>query len=270
MKFYFFFLLLFLLQFISCSHNETEKTSQRQTKWELIWSDEFDEGGKPNPAKWNFAGRSSPNWACYCIDDISTSYIKDGILHLVGKICDLDSDSVKYNTGCINTRGKFFFRYGKIEVNAKLSKGQGSWPAIWMMPENSIYGSWPYSGEIDIMEHLNFDDFIYQTVHSEYIDVYQEKNNPPYSNTVKCNVDEFNTFGLEWYPDSLVFLLNDVRTFSYSRLPNASSSQWPFDQPFYIILNQALDGAWAGPVDDNHLPVSMQVDWVRVYQNNSF
>ncbi|HOA80584.1 MAG TPA: family 16 glycosylhydrolase, partial [Defluviitaleaceae bacterium] len=71
-----------------------------------------------------------------------------------------------------------------MEVNAKLSKGQGSWPAIWMMPENSIYGSWPYSGEIDIMEHLNFDDFIYQTVHSEYIDVYQEKNNPPYSNTV--------------------------------------------------------------------------------------
>lgn len=138
------------------------------------------------------------------------------------------------------------------------------------MPENSMYGSWPYSGEIDIMEHLNLDDFIYQTVHNEYIDVYQEKNNPLYSNTVKCDVDEFNTFGLEWYPDRLVFLLNDVRTFSYSRLLNASSSQWPFDQSFYIILNQALDGTWAGTVDDNHLPVTMQVDWVRVYQNSSF
>lgn len=122
MKFYFFFLLLFLLQFISCSHNETEKTSQRQTKWELIWSDEFEEDGKLNPEKWNFAGRGSPNWACYCTDDLSISYIKDGILHLVGKISDLDSDTVKYNTGCINTKGKFFLDTVKLKLMLDFQK----------------------------------------------------------------------------------------------------------------------------------------------------
>jgi beta-glucanase (GH16 family) len=149
-------------------------------------------------------------------------------------------------------------------VRAKLSQGQGSWPAIWLLGEN---GNWPNNGEIDVMEHLNFDTIFYQTMHSYYIDKLKNKNNPKYFTTAPFKVNEFNTFGMEWYPDRIDLLVNGQKTFSYPRLPNDSThSQWPFDQPFYIILDQALGGNWPGPVNNNDLPQQMIVDWVRVYQ----
>ena len=110
------------------------------------------------------------------------------------------TDSVKYQTGCIESKGKFSFKYGKVEVRAKLSKGKGSWPAIWLMPEKSIYGGWPNSGEIDIMEHLNADTIVYQTIHSNYVDVQQKKKDPLYAITAPFHVDQYNVYGLEWFP----------------------------------------------------------------------
>ena len=149
-------------------------------------------------------------------------------------------------------------------MRAKLSQGQGSWPAIWLLGEN---GNWPTNGEIDVMEHLNFDTIFYQTMHSYYIDKLKNKNNPKYFTTAPFKVNEFNTFGMEWYPDRIDLLVNGQKTFSYPRLQNDSThSQWPFDQPFYIILDQALGGNWPGPVNNNDLPQQMMVDWVRVYQ----
>lgn len=175
-------------------------------------------------------------------------------------------ETVKYNTGCIRTTDKFSFKYGKIEVRAKLDKGKGSWPAIWMMPQDPKYGGWPNSGEIDIMEQLNYDSIAYQTVHSNYIDVLGKKEDPKYFKTVPYRVNEYNIYGVEWYADRLEFFLNGKKTFTYPKIENADSSQWPFDQEFFIILDQALGGSWVGNIEDEDLPVEMLIDWVRVYQ----
>ncbi|RCW31572.1 glycoside hydrolase family 16 protein [Marinilabilia salmonicolor] len=247
---------------VSCSSGKDEDTPKRK----IIWQDEFNEDGTPDPEKWTFAGRNTPDWACYCTDDPSTAFVRDGKLHLVGKLSENPEDTAKYNTGCISTKEKFDFKYGRIEVKAKLSKGKGSWPAIWMMPSENKYGGWPHSGEIDIMEHLNFDNFVYQTVHSEYVDIQNKRQNPDYSTTASFKEGDFNTYGMEWYPDSIVFMINNKKKLTYPKVEKEGAAQWPFDQPFYIILDQALGGNWVGEIIDEDLPVTMEVDWVRVYQ----
>jgi beta-glucanase (GH16 family) len=137
---------------------------------------------------------------------------------------------------------------------------------MWMLADQPKYGKYPRNGEIDLMEHLNYEDKIYQTVHSYYTLVLKEKNNPPHYGTTQVNNEEFNIYGMEWYPDKLVFTLNGKETFIYPRLKDADPTQWPFDQPFYIMIDMQLEGSWVGKVDPADLPVQMIVDWVKVYE----
>lgn len=255
------YLLFVLLLLLSCQKSISGD-------WNLIWSDEFTIDGKPDPTKWTFTSRGTADWNRYCVEDTTTAFVKSGKLHLKGMLNS--SVTEKYKTGGVQSKGNFSFKYGKIEVCALLDKGKGSWPAIWMMPEKSFYGGWPKSGEIDIMEQLNFDTFFYQTVHTSFIDIQNHKDVPRYSSTSRFNEGEYNVFGLEWYPDRLDFFINGSKTFSYPRVDGKCSDQWPFDQEFYIILNQALGGNWVGSITDSDLPVEMLVDWVRVYQKSAF
>jgi len=256
-------LFLFSLLF---AMNHKSLAQEHLENWDLIWQDEFNYEGKPDAKKWSFAPRKPVDWACYCADNDATRYVKNGKLHLRGVLNTKPEDTVKYNTGCIRTTDKFSFKYGKIEVRAKLDKGKGSWPAIWMMPQDPQYGGWPHSGEIDIMEQLNYDTIVYQTLHSNYVDIQEKKAVPKYFKTVPYKVNAYNVYGLEWYPDRLEFYLNGEKTFTYPKIENADSKQWPFDQEFFIILDQALGGNWVGSIKDEDLPVEMLVDWVRVYQ----
>lgn len=259
------FILLFCLAtpFFACRTSIPKNSNG----WKLIWQDEFSVDGKPDPSKWDFAPRKKADWACYCTDNTATAVVKSGNLILKGILSNDATDTATYQTGCIQTRDKFFFKYGKLKVRAKLSKGQGSWPAIWLMPQESKYGGWPASGEIDVMEQLNHDSIFYQTLHSYYIDRLGHKNNPKYFATAPFNVGAFNVFGMEWYPDRMDFFINGKKTFTYPKLAGDSTgTQWPFDQPFFLILDQALGGNWPGPVNKAHLPVQMEVDYVRVYQ----
>ncbi|CAN5139996.1 hypothetical protein BH20BAC1_BH20BAC1_02230 [soil metagenome] len=137
---------------------------------------------------------------------------------------------------------------------------------MWMLAEKGKYGAYPMNGEIDIMEHLNFDSIIYQTVHSYYTLELKQDKIPPHYDTARMKVNNYNTFGLEWSPDKLQFTLNGKKTFTYPRLKNVDSRQWPFDQPFYIMIDQQLGGNWVGDVDPAQLPVHMIVDWIKVYQ----
>ncbi len=152
---------------------------KKETDWKLIWQDEFSKDGKPDTAKWSFAGRGKADWNCYCSNDTSTAIVRNGKLYLSGILSKDNADTVKYQTGCISTKNKFSFKYGKLEVRVKLPEGQGSWPAIWLLPESNEHG-WPKDGEIDVMEHLNFDTIFYQTMHSYFIDVLKHKDDPKY------------------------------------------------------------------------------------------
>lgn len=243
-----------------------QKEALPNNKWQLVWEDHFNETTL-DTTKWTKTPKNNADWGNYMTNDPKCFDLLDGKLYLKGIVnTDTLQDNRPYLTGGIYTKGKFAFQYGKIEIHAKLESGQGAWPAIWMLSETNKYGKYPKNGEIDIMEHLNFDDFVYQTVHSYYTLELKQKDNPPYYKTAKINKDAFNTYALEWYPDRLVFKVNGVITHSYPKLEGVDASQWPFDQPFYVLIDQQLEGSWVGKAKSEDLPVNMIIDWVKVYQ----
>ncbi|MGB5437829.1 MAG: glycoside hydrolase family 16 protein [Maribacter sp.] len=243
-----------------------QKENRVNKKWKLVWQDEF-ETQELDSTKWTRIPPNKADWGNYMTSDDRCYEIADGQLYLKGiNNPDTISDPRPYLTGGIYTKGKVAFQYGKIEIRAKLGSAQGAWPAIWMLAEQKKYGDYPRNGEIDIMEHLNYDTIIYQTTHSYYTLELKQKENPPYSTTAPCDTEQFNTFGLEWYPDKLVYTLNGKASYTYPRIEGVDPSQWPFDQPFYLLIDQQLGGSWVGEVNPKDLPVQMIIDWVKLYQ----
>ena len=246
---------------ISVLNKEREKKD-----WQIIWQDSFG-SSKLDTSKWTRISPNTADWGKHMTTDSQCYDIGDGKLYLKGIVNkDTLSDSIPFLTGGVSTKGKFSFQYGKIEIHAKLECAEGAWPAIWMLPQENKFGSWPNSGEIDIMEHLNSDSIIYQTIHSNYTKVLGKENNPPHGGTCSVDISAFNTYGMEWYPDKLVFTVNGIKSFVYPKLKGANSSQWPYDEPFYILIDQQLGGSWVGKVNIDDLPVQMIVDWIKVYQ----
>lgn len=239
-------------------------------KWELIWSDEFDKAtGKYgfDEKYWSVIERGKSNWKQYMSPNPALYDVKDGNLVLRGIVNpDQKSDPVPYLTGGIKTQGKFSFRYGKVEIRAKFDCAQGAWPALWMMPDYPG-AVWPDSGEIDLMEHLNFDNFAYQTCHSHFTMTLNRRNPAPTSSP-KIKRDDYNVYAVEWTPDELRFSVNGKQSFIYPRVPSeVENKQWPFDNYFYIQVDMQLGGSWVGAVNPKQLPVEMKIDWVRVYKD---
>jgi beta-glucanase (GH16 family) len=235
-------------------------------KWEVVWEDQF-ENSYLDTTKWTKIPPNNADWGRHMTNDPRCYDIIDGKLFLKGIVNqDTISDPRPFLTGGVYTKQKFAFLYGKIEIHAKLECAQGAWPAMWLLAEKNKYGVYPRNGEIDIMEHLNFDSIVYQTTHSYYTLELKQKTNPPYYSTSRIEIDQFNTFGLEWYPDRLVFTLNGEETFTYPKVKGVDPSQWPYDQPFYVLIDQQLGGSWVGQVNPDDLPVQMIIDWVKVYQ----
>lgn len=256
-----------MLALLSCCTPSKTSQSDSNKEWELIWEDSFEMDGYLDDSKWNVIQRNKADWGNYMSNHEDCIIIKDGKLFLRGIVNeDLTQDTARYLTGGVDTKGKFSFQFGKIEIRAQLENATGAWPAMWMLADQPKYGEYPKNGEIDLMEHLNYEDQFYQTVHSYYTLVLKEKTNPPYYSTFQVNSEEFNVYGMEWSPDALVFTLNGNNTFSYPRLESVDESQWPFDQPFYLMLDMQLGGSWVGEVDPDDLPVQMMVDWVKVYK----
>lgn len=248
-----------------CSVTKSTKTSNGS--WQLAWEENFSKPDFLDKTKWSVVERRKPDWANYMSDHKNVIHIKNGKLYLRGiKNPDRKKDTAKYLTGGLSSKEKFTFTYGKIEIRAKLENAQGAWPALWLLPNGNKYGAYPRNGEIDLMEHLNYDSKIYQTVHSYYTLELNEKTNPKNGAIVPVKPTQYNVYGLEWFPDKLVFTLNGKETFVYPKLDNVDKSQWPFDQPFYIILSMQLEGAWVGKANPDDLPVQMIIDWVKVYK----
>ncbi|MFD1771160.1 glycoside hydrolase family 16 protein [Sphingobacterium suaedae] len=243
-----------------------QKEGRQDRRWKLVWQDDFD-GPSLDTTKWSRIPAGTSDWNRHMSLDDACFQWKDGTLELLG-IPNPDTliDPRPFITGGIWSKHKFAFQYGRVEIRAKLTSAQGAWPAMWMLAEQNKYGPYPRNGEIDIMEHLNFDRIIYQTTHSHYTLNLKQTQNPPHGGTAKIDPETYNVFGLSWYPDRIDFQLNGHITFSYPRVPGADPSQWPYDQPFYLLIDQQLGGSWVGPVDLRQLPVRMVIDWVRVYQ----
>ena len=240
----------------------------------IIFEDDFDYVfGTPDADKWVLCRKGGSSWNNEMSESYDQAYLKDGVLVLEAI---KDKETGEYKAGGIESRGKFGFTFGKVEVRAKIVKSpNGAFPAIWMMPQKVRYPGWPDCGEIDIMEHLNQEGHIWQTIHS-----HDTKSNRPGRKpnhvTPKCNYWEYNVYGMEWTPNDIRFFLNGKQTMRYAKENFTEEQeeefmQWPFNEEaeFYLMLNMALGGVgeWPGPIDGDNLPAIMHVDWVRVYAN---
>lgn len=239
---------------------------QHQPQWQLAWEENF-EGKQLDTAVWSmipkghFEKKNSLSSDERCYELCGGQLILRGIVNE-----DLQKDSSAYLSGGIWTKGKQAFRRGRMEVRAKMDGVQGAWPAIWMLPSTASEVEWPRGGEVDIMERLNHDTFVYQTVHSYYTHNLKEKDNPPNGAIVSIRPDEFNVYGVDFFPDSLVFHVNGVKTFAYPRIDTDKEGQFPFDMPQYLLIDMQLGGTWVGEVDPTGLPVEMAIDWVKYYE----
>lgn len=244
----------------------------KESPLQLVWSDEFDYEGSPDPTLWGYdEGNGCPtfcgwgnNELQYYTTNEKNVRVADGKLIIEAHKEDMGES--KYTSAKIKSKNDAW-KYAYIEVKAKLPKGRGTWPAVWMMPEASIYGGWPKSGEIDIMEHVGYDPgVVHGTVHTA---AFNHIINTQVGNQVL--VEDFDTvfhkYAINWTEDVIEFYL-DGKKFHEFRNNGEGSDAWPFDHPFHLILNMAVGGNWGGAkgIDDSIWPQKMVVDYVRVYE----
>lgn len=254
-----------LLIALGLSYAQDEKPSTVGEQWKLIWNDEFN-SETLDPQKWSRVKRGEADWHNTKSDDRRLVAFKDGAVYLFGILNDGNGvDTTKYITAGITTEKKFSYKYGKVQVRAKFRSAHGSWPALWMMGDQ---GPWPSNGEVDLMEHLNFEKQVHQTLHSDYT-VKVSKKKPKTSSITPININAWNTYGCEWDENKIVFTVNGKATHTYPKQPELGRKQWPFTQPFYFIFSMQIGGDWVNSyekTDPQHYPTAMAIDWVRVYQ----
>ncbi len=218
-------------------------------------------------ADWTIAvGEKWPNKEIqhYVNKETSLFFNEEGL-----NIRAVKNDQGIYESARIHTRGKFAFKYGRIDIVAKVPKGRGTWPALWLMSDDNRYGHWPRSGEIDIMEHVgNEPGKLYLCIHTE---AYNHTRQDQYYHAVhdKRMGDMFMKHSLQWEEDSITYYLNDELVGQYVKGEegkDTSHKGWPFDHPFYLIINQAVGGMLGGEVHDEDYPQTFTVKDVKVYQ----
>lgn len=235
-----------------------------QNQRKLVWEEHFN-GNQLDEKTWNFElGNGCPN-ICGWGNNERQEYTKDN--HSVNKgnlTITAKKEGERYTSTRITTKGKKEFQYGRIECRAKLPIGEGIWPAFWMLGSNISKVGWPKSGEIDILEYIGRQpQHVYTTLHTQD----GHGDNGHGKKTEVLGIEEgFHIFAVEWTKDKVDFFVDDKLVFTYNP-ENKTEDSWPFNQPFYIIVNMAIGGNFGGPaVDDAIFPQQFVVDYIRVYQ----
>ena len=245
--------------------------SARAQTWELVWSDEFDYTGLPDPARWGY-DIGGHGWGNQESQYYTSNREKNARVDGTNLIIEAHLESYggsNYTSARLVTKNKGDWAYGRIQVRAQLPSGRGTWPAIWLLPTQNPYGngSWPDNGEIDIMEHVGYDPGrIYHTIHTDKYNHLQ--NNSQGGNTFIADAETaFHDYQLDWTPTRLEFSVDSTVNFVYHNEQEGWTS-WPFDHPFHLLLNIAIGGSWGGQqgIDDSIFPQQMLVDYVRVFR----
>ncbi len=254
--------------------------------WRLVWSDEFDQTGLPDPAKWDYEtgfvrnnerqlylrGRTENarvEGGCLIIEARNERYRNPAFEPAAtsGRRGGRDREFAQYTTASLTTRGKASWTRGRVEVRAKLPAARGTWPAIWMLGTNIAQVGWPACGEIDIMEFVGFEPgVIHANVHTRKYN-HVQRNGKGDRITVADASQSFHVYALEWDADRLDFFVDDRKYFTYHNEATGRDA-WPFDQAQYLILNLAIGGSWGGAkgIDDASFPQQYVIDYVRVYE----
>jgi beta-glucanase (GH16 family) len=241
---------------------------------DLVWSDEFDRDGLPDSTRWTYdVGDGCPNlcgWGNNELEHYTERRLENGRVENGLLIIEARRErfgSREYTSARLVSRGRGDWRYGRLEIRAKLPSGLGTWPAIWMLPTDGTYGGWAASGEIDIMEHVGFaPDSIHASVHTT---AYNHLKGTQRTNRLFVSDAEraFHVYAIDWTADRIDFFVDSTRYHSFAN-ERTGSDAWPFDQRFHLILNIAVGGNWGGMkgVATDIWPQRLEIDYVRVLQ----
>ena len=238
--------------------------------YRLVWHDEFDMGSELNPDDWTHEVQNS-GWVNHELQNYvnhktpggkSVTEVRDGHLRITAL-----KENGKVYSGRVYAKRSTGWKYGYIEASIKLPKGKGTWPAFWMMPVN--FKSWPADGEIDIMEEVGYHpDYVSSSLHAN---AHVHSNGTQVTHEMYCKgaEGEFHTYAIEWTGKNITTYVDGKLQLTYDNR-GLGRDDWPYDDPFYVIFNLAWGGDWGGAqgVDESALPVTMEVDYVRVFQKN--
>ena len=262
-----------IIPLLACRDNEQPPVDALKN---LVWSDEFDKPGAPDATKWNYdVGDGCPNvcgWGnnelqYYTAGRLENARVEDG--HLTIEARKEPWEGKEYTSVRLITRGKAEWQYGKIEVRALLPDGRGTWPAIWMLAGKQPL-KWPDDGEIDIMEHVGYNQgYIHGSIHTKK---YNHVINTQKTDTVfvdDCSKN-YHRYQVEWNADSVIVGIDDQPFFRAAN-DGTGYEAWPFDNKMFLLLNIAVGGNWGGQkgVDETIWPRRMEVDYVRVWQKKN-
>ena len=249
-------LLLSIALFQACSEKKD---------WDLVWSEEFEYSGEPNPEYWDYEiGFIRNQELQYYTNHSQNVRVEDGVCVITARLEEEDS----ITSASMNTLAKKDFLYGRIEVRAQIPSALGTWPAIWMLGTNRGELGWPACGEIDIMEHVGYDpDRIHANIHTKAYN-HTIGTNKGNQIEVKDPWSDFHLYAVEWFEDHMDFFMDDSLYFSFENEMTGNNDTWPFDKPHYLLINLAYGGGWGGSegVNTSLLPVEYKIDYVRYYQ----
>ena len=242
--------------------------------WRLLWSDEFDGGPHPSTAHWGYdvggGGWGNGESQYYTEGRLQNARLEGGRLVIEAHREAFGGHG--FTSARLVTRGRADWRYGRVEIRARLPQARGTWPAFWMLPSTSRYGTWPENGEIDLMEHVGHEPgVVFSTVHTARSNHLQGTQRPG-ARALETATTAFHVYALEWEADEIRAYVDGRLHFTFAnerRLrPDATHREWPFDQPFYLILNLAVGGTLGGArgIDAAAWPQRLDVEYVRVYQ----
>ncbi len=236
-----------------------------------FWADEFDYEGLPDDSKWGYdVGSQNNGWGnnelqYYTENRLENARVGDGILTITA--IKEAYEGFNYTSARLVSRNKADFLYGRFEVRDKVPAGRGNWPEVWMFPTDWIYGGWPASGEIDILEHVGHDpDVVHISVHTQ---AYHHSINTHKTGTKKISnaTTEYHLYRVDWTPNYIRGFVDNQQIFNF---PNEGTgfAAWPFDKRFHWLINIAVGGNWGGQqgVDEEAFPATMEVDYVRVFK----
>lgn len=263
--------------FLSCKKQDNPRPSGGTTnppvvyEWQFgttpVWTDEFSTNGTPDNTKWGYdvGGNGWGNNELQYYTEGLNSTVSNGTLKIEARKETYFSRN--YTSSRMVTKNKGDWLYGRFEVKAKLPKGRGTWPAIWMLPTDWAYGGWPNSGEIDIMEHVGYDqNRVHITVHTKAFN--HTLNTQKSANTlVNTASDEFHLYRIDWTSYGVRGYIDGEKNFEFLNNQGGGFEYWPFDKKFHLLLNIAVGGSWGGAqgVDDAVFPATMEVDYIKVY-----
>ncbi|MES2417647.1 MAG: family 16 glycosylhydrolase [Bacteroidota bacterium] len=239
--------------------------------WKLKWADEFNGKGLPDGNNWTYdiggTGWGNNEKQFYTNADTLNVKVEKGNLNIIAR--KENREKMEFTSARLATRKKFDWKYGRLEVRAMLPKGRGLWSAIWMLPTDWKYGSWPKSGEIDVMEHVGYEpDSVYGTVHTNAFN-HKIGTQVGRALSVANLYTTYHVYAIEWFESHIDFFIDGKCYFTFKN-SGKNSGEWPFDQDFHLLTNIAVGGNWGGKkgIDESVFPATMKIDYVRVFRRD--